>query len=458
MDVISQSPGEQKPAPASSLPSRREGSRAIRALKRFAVLYLLVLVGTGGFISGMFYGEGRDKAASPSSEQSAERPARVVNADALGEIPEDLDFNLFWDVWNEVRANYVRQPVSERDLFYGALRGMVAALDDPYSVFLEPQTANEFGKELKGTFDGIGAEIGIKQGQLQIVAPLPDSPAERAGLRPGDRILAIDGTDTTGMAVDEAVSKIRGEKGTVVTLVIYRGDGPEPFDVQITRSQIVVKSVNVKMETTPGGLNIGIIEIRQFNEETTSLFDQAVREVLGKNPAGVILNLRNNPGGYLDAAVDVAGEWVKEQVVVKEKTAQGNEVEFRSDGRARFEGLPTVVLINQGSASGAEIVAGALQDLGAATLVGMKTFGKGSVQDFQGLPDGSALKLTIAEWLTPKGRSINQQGIDPDLAIDLIEEDYNADRDPQLEAAFTLFDARTVAPLPGAPRATSTVE
>lgn len=355
-------------------------------------------------------------------------------------ISKDVDFPLFWDVWKTVKERYVKQPVSDLDLFHGAVEGMVAALNDPYSIYLKPTLAEEFAKDLQGTFEGIGAEVGIKNNIITVIAPLPDTPAAKAGLRAGDKIIAIDDKSTAGMSVDEAVNLIRGKGGTKVKLGVMRNGDKDPLKFEITREKIVVKSVNWQIKKTASGAAIGYIEIRQFNDDTASLFDRAVQELLKESPKGLIIDLRNDPGGYLDAAVSVAGHWTNGTVVIERKY-DGSETPVASKGRAELKGTPTMVLVNQGSASGSEILAGALQDYELATLVGMKTFGKGSVQDYQELSDGSALKLTVAEWLTPKKRSINKEGIAPDVEVDLTEKDANEDKDPQLAKALELVES-----------------
>lgn len=400
--------------------------KARSLLRKFLWGYVLISLLAIAFLSGVF---------AASRSQKLTRVGVVLNKGAISEdFSHDVDFNQFWEVWNMVRTKYVKQPVSEVKLFYGALRGMVAALEDPYSVFFEPVTAKKFSQELAGTFDGIGAEVGIKNERVTIISPLPESPAERAGLRPGDIVLAIDDTDTAGMTIDVAVSKIRGPKGTKVKLSIGRSGIKTPIEVTIQRAPIVVKSVRVSFNG-----DIAIIKISSFADDTERSWDKAVREVLAKNPKALIIDLRSNPGGYLDAAVTVTGEWIKDDVILIERMADGSERPYKSNGRARLVGIPTIVLINEGSASGSEIMAGALQDYGQARLLGKKTFGKGSVQDYQQFRDTSALKLTIAEWLTPKKRFINKEGIKPDIEVELTEEDYNANRDPQLDKALELL-------------------
>lgn len=407
----------------SSVPPRR-------VLRRLLGSYLLIIAFVISFVAGVYLGRTKPGLFGPSGS------GRVLNRDAQSKKPiPDVDFAQFWQVWDYVRFRFAGELPPESKMFYGSIAGMVSALGDPYSVFFEPTTAEEFAQELKGTFDGIGAEIGIKNDTLTIVAPLPDSPAERAGLRAGDKILAIEGESTAGMPLDVAVRKIRGEKGTEVKLTVSRSGTAEPFEVKIVRSAIVVKSVRVT--TLPG--NIVHIELQQFGEDTATLFDRVVRDAVAANARGIILDMRNNPGGFLDVAIRVAGEWVKDDVIVFERTAGADDQAFRANGKGRLAGIPTVVLVNKGSASGSEIVAGALQDHKRAIIVGEQTFGKGSVQDYEQFPDGSALKLTIAQWLTPAKRSIEKSGITPDAEVVLTPEDYNAERDPQLDKAVEIL-------------------
>lgn len=367
---------------------------------------------------------------------SAKRPA-LVRVDGIGQMPpanvsDQIEFKEFWDEWQLLKQKFYQQPVLDKTLFYGAMAGLAESLGDPYTNFFEPKSAEDFQQSLAGKFEGIGAEIGMKEGQLTIIAPLSDTPAERAGLLAGDAIVKIDGQETSGMSVEKAVSLIRGPKGTRVTLNIFRvGKKKAPFDVTVTRDEIHVKSVHWKMLKD----GIAYIEVTHFNGDTRDGFDAAVKAVLTKNPKGLILDLRNNPGGFLDAALGMAGEWIGSGIVTKERK-QGKIIEeLRGTGQSRLRGIPTIVLVNQGSASASEIVAGALQDAKQAVLVGMKTFGKGSVQEPQELNDGSLLKITIAEWLTPKERSINKSGLDPDIIVDRTPEDYENQRDPQLDRA-----------------------
>lgn len=366
-------------------------------------------------------------------------------------VSQDVDFNLFWKVWDTLKENYVdRGEITDKKMFYGALQGMVSSLGDPYTVFMEPKDAQEFADDLAGTFEGIGAEIGIKKDILTIIAPLPDMPAEKAGLKAGDKVYAINGEATAGMTIDEAVQKIRGKKGTTVTLSISRDGMEDVKDFVVNRDTIVVKSVRTTMRDD----KIMVIKISNFNGDTEALFNQATEEVIAANPKGVILDLRNDPGGYLDTAIEVASEWVEDKLVVTEKYSEEKDIKHLSRGRARLKSFPTVVLVNQGSASASEIVAGALKDYGLATILGKQTFGKGSVQTLMNLEDGSSIKITVAKWLTPNGVNINKEGISPDEEVDLTLEDFTANEDPQLDRAIEIINGSPVKRV----KATSTPE
>ncbi len=376
------------------------------------VLFLLVfgagyLFGSYGAIKKTLIGSGGEVEIS-----------KVLNLYSKSRSSE-VDFNQFWDLWDKVKSRYVSQPVDEVKLFYGALEGMVAGLGDEHSVYFPPQKAQEFAEGLSGEFSGIGAEIGLRDEQIIVVAPLPSSPAEKAGLKSGDRIYKVNDEEIFGLSVDEVVSKIRGPKGTTVKLLVSH-DGLEKLEeVKIVRDTINIPTVI--WEILDG--NIVYLRISYFNEKTWSEFDKAVKEIIMKNPKGLVLDMRNNPGGYLDTAVQVASEWIDKGQIVSEKESDGTETKHETVGSHRFLGLKTVVLVDEGTASGSEIVAGALQDYGLAKVVGAKTYGKGSVQDFEPLLDGSALKLTVAYWYTPQGRIIEKQGITPDVVLDKMVEE-----------------------------------
>lgn len=404
-----------------------------RFFQKYVLFYCLILLIGGSFFVGFYSGAYYEKEVQVPQEYGLLKGREK-------EIPKylskDVEFDLLWDVWSRVKNDYVHKNTPDTKLFYGALAGIVASLGDPYSVFLTPETSEKFHESLSGSFQGIGAEIGIKKNQLLIITPLPDTPADKAGLRTGDKILKIDRVNTAGMPLDEAVSKIRGKKGTTVVLTIYRDGEEKERDVSIVRSTIEVKSVTWKLLDDP---TIGYVKVSNFNEDTEGRFQEAVNYMLGKRVKGIILDLRNNPGGFLDTAIQMAGYWVDGQTVVIEQYDGDHREEFKARMNARLEKMPTIVLVNEGSASASEIVSGALQDYGSATLVGMKTFGKGSVQDVKPLKDGSSVKLTVAKWLTPKGRMIDEEGIKPDIEVEISKEDFEANRDPQLQKATELL-------------------
>lgn len=406
--------------------------KSSKGTKTFLLVVIFLFFIFSSFVSGFFLGFWKNNLFKPDLSFEA-----LVNQASLYLNKEQGDINLFWKVWEIVKEQSLNQPIDQTKMFYGAISGMVASLNDPYSVFLDPKMSQEFEKELTGKFEGIGAEIGIKNDQLTVVAPLTDSPAEKAGLKAGDQILKINNLETKSMNLDYAVSLIRGEKGTSVTLNILSRDKNQPEDITIKRDEIKVASVSLSFKNN----NIAYIKLAQFDNRTKADFNKAVNQILIKNPKGLILDLRNNPGGYLDAAVEVAGEFLENKVIVIEEFSQGNKKEYTSEATAILKDMPLVVLVDQGSASGSEIVAGALQDYQRAKIVGEKTFGKGTVQDLENFNDGSSLKLTVAKWLTPSGHSIEDNGIQPDTVIKITDEDYNQDRDPQLDKALELLSS-----------------
>jgi carboxyl-terminal processing protease len=417
----------------------RRGISTITAVILASLLSILIGIGIG-------YGQGV-RAITASNHADAGSIFSLGSAESVSgpeDLPSDIDFDLFWNVWSDLKANYYKQPIDDKTLFYGALSGLAKSVGDPYTTFFEPKDAEAFEQDLKGEFSGIGAEIGMKDDAIQVIAPLPDTPAERAGVRAGDYILEIDGEDTSPLSVEEAVMKIRGEKGTTVTLHLGRvkknangGEQGEELDIEIVRDTIVVKSAVMEEK----GDGIYLIKIRSFNEDVDEVFDKIVDEMIVKDPKGVIIDVRNDPGGYLDRATRVLGEWMPGEDVVLQRKQDEIIARLKGDGEGRLKGIPTVVLINGGSASASEILAGALQDSKNATIIGEASFGKGSVQDYMQYEDGSAVKVTISEWLTPNERSINKEGIKPDIEVEMSYEDSNANRDPQLDKALELLKA-----------------
>lgn len=362
----------------------------------------------------------------------------VYNKEALK--PASIDFSLFWEAWNKIGEKYVdKNKLDPQKMIFGAIEGMVSSLGDPYTVFLPPQEAKKFQEDIRGSFSGVGIEIGIRNEILTVIAPLKDTPAEKAGIQAGDKILKIDEESTAGIKIDEAVSKIRGPRGTKVTLNISRAGFDQPKDFTITRDIIKVKAVTLEKldPLKTSGQRIAHLQLHAFNQNAASEFEKAVKEIQKEEIDRIILDLRNNPGGLLDLAVEISS-WFMEsnQVVVSEVFADGHKDELRSKDIGDLKNHKLVVLINNGSASASEIVAGALHDNKGIKLIGEKTFGKGSVQQIEELKNKSSLKITIAKWLTPSGRSITDLGIEPDIEIKLTDEDKDAGRDPQLEKAI----------------------
>jgi len=376
----------------------------------FSISFLAVFC----LLSGVFIGRIWQVRGLVTNEGGEVKITKVLDLYSQSRSPE-VEFEAFWDLWDKVKTKYVEQPVDEVSLFYGAMEGLVNGLNDPYSVFFAPEEARQFARDLSGeAFDGIGAEIGLRDNQLTVIAPLKGSPAEKVGLKSGDKIYAIDGVETYDMTLDEAVSNIRGKRGTEVKLTISH-DGLEGLEeVIVVRDTISIPTVEWEVKEN----DIVYLRVSYFNDDTWGDFDKAVGEILLETPKGIILDLRSNPGGYFDTSVAVVSEWIPSGIVVKEKFSETEESEYSSTGKHRLADLPTVVLIDEGSASGSEIVAGALQDYKLATLVGKTSYGKGSVQEFEILPDGSALKLTVARWFTPLDRQIDEEGIVPDIELE----------------------------------------
>lgn len=315
----------------------------------------------------------------------------------------------------------------------GAISGLVASVGDPYTVYLDAKANEELSSDLKGTLSGIGIEVGIKNNRLTVIAPIDDTPADKAGIRSGDIISAIDGTDTSGMSIDQAVTKIRGPKDTKVKLTIIRGND-KPKDIEITRDTISVPSV--KAEVKDG---IGMLRIRRFGDDTASLVQDSARTFKEAGVKGVVIDVRGNPGGYLQSSVDVASEFMSSGLVVEERSKRGSTEKKNASPGGLLTNVPVVMLIDEGSASAAEILAGALHDNNRAQLVGVKSFGKGSVQEIINLGGGTSLKVTVAHWYTPNGVNIGKEGIKPDVEVKNSDEDYAAGRDPQLDKAMELI-------------------
>lgn len=393
--------------------------------KRRTQIGLVVVALLGSFILGF----------GTASNMSSGWIGQQITAARLGKSkPDSVNFDLFWQTWNQVHQDFVGK-IDDQQLIYGAIKGMVSGLDDPYTIFFDPNEAKRFSEDVTGKFFGIGIEIGVRNKALTVITPLDDSPANKAGLKSGDVIVRIDDKDTSDMTLNDAVSKIRGDKGSTVKLTIVPKDTSDLKEVSIVRDLIQVKSVKYEVKSN----DIGYVRITQFSEDTTDLTTKALNDLKSKHVKGIILDLRNNPGGYLTGAQEVGGMFISRGVVVSEQGKDGKKNDLYTVADPIVPDLPLVVLVNGGSASASEIVSGAIQDRERGKLVGEKTFGKGSVQNIKDLPGGSSLKVTIAEWLTPKGRMINKLGIAPDVEVKLTADDEKAGRDPQLDKAIELI-------------------
>jgi carboxyl-terminal processing protease len=356
-----------------------------------------------------------------------------------GEAPtlelENL-FTPFWEAWNLVHEDFVNQPLDDLELMRGALRGMMGALDDPHSTYMDPEQFRQSNMPLQGGYEGIGAWVDPDGEYLIIVAPMQGSPAEEAGLEPGDQVIAIDGDDMTGIDGSLVIRRILGPAGTSVRLTILREGDFEPFDVDIVRARITLPTLESRMLEE----NIAYVHLYNFGARATIDLREALRDLLAEDPIGLIFDLRGNAGGYLTTSIDVSSEFIAEGVIAIERFGDGSEQVYEANGDGLATEIPLIVLINGGSASGSEIVAGAIQDHHRGSLVGETSFGKGSVQTWTPLSnEQGAVRVTIALWFTPDGRLIHQIGLDPDVEVVLTEEDIENERDPQLEEAIRML-------------------
>lgn len=351
--------------------------------------------------------------------------------------PNSVDFSLFWDAYDKLSKNFVSpEKIDNKKIIYGAIEGMAQSLGDPYTTFFNPDQAKRFQQDLSGSFEGIGAQIGIKKNLLTIIAPLDGTPAFKAGLKSGDIISKIDGKDTTDMTTDEAVTLIRGKKGTEVTLAIFRTDWKSTKEYKITRDTIIVTPIKWSLKNG----ETAYIKITEFDETLPDDFKKVALEILQSNAKNIIIDLRDNPGGYLEVAQNIAGWFLPTgKTVTIEDFGKAKEQQiYKTQGGAQLLNYPVVILMNQGSASASEILAGTLRDNRNIKLIGTKSFGKGSVQQVVTLPDSSFLKITIAKWLTPKGSSIAEVGLSPDIKVELTEKDTEQNKDPQLDKALEI--------------------
>lgn len=413
-------------------------------LGALGVVILISAAFFGGAVAGWFLHEGAPQVlqpfiGSPSTiQEQTEVPEVIIETtQPVTQQPlsdKDLEqlFEPFWQAWDIVHQDYVDQPVDDVKMMQGAISGMLESLGDKHTSYMDPDQYKQQNMDLEGEYEGIGAWVDITGEYIIVTSPMPDSPADKAGIKPGDTVIAIDGEDMTGIDGSLVLRRILGPAGTDVTLTIRR-EGQDPFDITITRAKIVVPSVILEMRED----GIAYIQLTTFGDKTTTELREALREMNRKNARGLILDVRYNGGGYLDTAIEVTSEFIKaNEVVMYEDFGDGTRKVYRAYRGGLATDIPLVILVNEGTASASEILSGAIQDYERGLIVGTTTYGKGSVQNWAPLVnDQGAIRVTIARWLTPKERQIHGQGITPDIEVEITEEDYANDKDPQLDKA-----------------------
>ena len=400
-------------------------------------LMALAFTATVAFVAGVAVSMllSRDTAALPEPVPSplpgATPTEPVPVTPPTPSTPDEETFQLFWEVWTIVQREYYGELPDMRAVTYGAIRGMLTTLGDDYTSFIEPEIAAILQEDSSGSFQGIGAFVRMRDdGNLEIVGIIAGSPAEDAGLQDGDLVLAVDGQSIVGYGIYEAIALIRGPAGTEVTLLVERSGVEEPFAVALTRAEVAIPLVEAEMLEG----NVAYVRLTEFSSTASDRLEEALDELLAQGPVGLIFDLRDNPGGWLDQAVQVADLFLDEGIVLIERSSDGSEHVYRSQDGDLAEQIPLVVLVNDGSASASEIVAGAIRDRGRGVLIGLPTFGKGSVQRPYALSDGSELRVTIAHWFLPSDTALHGQGLTPDIEVPL-PDDLEPGEDPQLERA-----------------------
>ncbi|MCA9353374.1 S41 family peptidase [Candidatus Nomurabacteria bacterium] len=360
----------------------------------------------------------------------------ILGEGALAEESE-ANFASYWKVWNIIESKSIKE-VTDEEKIWGSIKGLTESVGDPYTEFFTPEESQKFLEGVNGKFSGVGMEVDEKDGAIVVVAPLPGSPAEKAGIRSGDIVISIDDISTLGLSLSEGVSLIRGEEGTTVKLGLKRDE--EYLDINVQRAVINVPNVHDYKDTEN---NIYVIQIYSFSQNSHVDFRDSLNRFLKSGTKKLIIDLRDNPGGYLDSAIDMTSWFLPsgKTVVIESIGKEGEKKEYRSRGYNVFgTGYDVVILVNQGSASASEIMAGAMSEHGKATLVGEQTFGKGSVQELIPVTENSSIKITVAKWLTPNGISISEQGLTPDYEVEFTKEDVENGRDPQMEKAIELLN------------------
>ena len=420
-----------------------------QSMRTIISVFVGIILLSGAFAGGVLVGH-----LVPSSNQlpflgDLIPSAPTITPEEQAATPDELEtlFAPFWEAWNIVHEEYVDQPVDDVELMRGAIRGMMDALGDKQTFYMDPIVYERQTSYLQGEYEGIGAYVDTAGEYLTIISPISGTPAEMAGLRSGDKIIAIDGEDMTGITPQEVHLKVLGPAGTTVNLTIQREGEPEPLEFNITRARIRIKSAEGKMLRD----DIAYVDINTFGDNTTDEFRSTLNTLLQENPRGIIVDLRDNGGGYLHTSVEISSEFIDEGVVLYEQYGDGRRDVYDASGEGQATDLPIVVLVNEGSASASEILAGALQDYGRAKLVGVQSYGKGSVQNWIPLSnDQGAARVTIAKWLTPNERAIDGIGLTPDVYVECSECTLvETENDTQLQAAIdTLLAVINDSPIP----------
>lgn len=419
--------------------------KTLKAIILVLVVFLLIF---GSFLGGLVAGNALPIKLLPGSEKTQttqtaplpqEAPAQSAEAGTdytSSSTPEEQKqtFAPFWETWKLLHENFVDQPLDDVALMRGAISGMLAATGDKHTTYMNPTEFEQANASMEGEYEGIGAWVDTTGDYVQVISPMKGSPAEAAGLRANDIVIAVNGEDQTGIPGDLVLKKILGPAGEAVTLTIRRGE--EKLDFTIVRAKITVPVVDYRMLDN----NIAYVALYSFNEQAIAQLRAALKDLMAQKPAGLIFDLRDNGGGYLSTAIEVVSEFIPKGVVMYEEYGDGTRDAYSAQRGGRATEIPLVVLVNAGTASASEITAGAIQDLGRGKLVGVKTYGKGSVQNWIPLKtEKGGVRITIARWLTPKGTQISDVGLTPDLIVEMTAEDYAAGRDPQLDAAVQLL-------------------
>ncbi|MEL7646106.1 MAG: S41 family peptidase [Anaerolineaceae bacterium] len=419
-----------------------------KVLKTILLILLVIVLLSGAFLGGLITGNAlpvkllsaNQKTDTPAAELPTQEGSAISTAESpqaiQGGTPEELEqtFAPFWETWTLLHENFVDQPLDDLALMRGAISGMLEATGDKHTTYMNPTEFEQANASMEGEYEGIGAWVDTSGDYVEVISPMKGSPAEAAGLRPNDIVIAVDGEDQTGIPGDLVLKKILGPAGEAVTLTIKRGE--ETLDFAIVRAKITVPVVDYRMLDN----NIAYVALYSFNDQATSQLRAALKELMAQKPAGLVFDLRDNGGGYLSTAIEVVSEFIPSGVVMYEEYGDGTRDAYSAQRGGRATEIPLVVLVNEGTASASEITAGAIQDLGRGKLVGVKTYGKGSVQNWIPLStEKGGVRITIARWLTPNGTQISDVGLTPDLIVEMTAEDYTAGRDPQLDAAVQLL-------------------